>query len=104
MWPDVEGWFFAELTSPMADGTHKLEIFIQLVRHHAQHIGEVAVHNFVLEVTDDNPPEAHDVGIAAPRRRIRPGWFGVMIIRPSKAKLISLLSDCAGHRGSGSEL
>ena len=72
---DVERRGRAEFAAPHADGAHVLEVLIQHVRDHAQHVGKLAVCDLVLEVADDDRGEvlAHDIDCLAPIRRNRPG-------------------------------
>ena len=100
---DVERRRGAEFTAPHLDGAHVLKVLVQHVRDHAEHVGQLAVGDFVLEVDDDNGCEifAHDSSCLAPIRRNRAGCSSWSIIRPAKVFSIRSLSGCVGHFGFG---
>ena len=68
---DVERRRGAEFAAPQSDGAHVLEVLIQHVRHHAEHVGQIAVCDLILEVADDDRGEvlAHASDCLAPIRR-----------------------------------
>jgi hypothetical protein len=51
---DVERRCLAKLAAPTSDGVDVPEIFVQYIRHHAEHAREIAVVNFVFEIDVDD--------------------------------------------------
>ena len=54
---DIERRRRAEFAAPQPDGAHVLEILVQHVRHHAEHVGQIAVGDLVFEIADDDRGE-----------------------------------------------
>jgi hypothetical protein len=72
---DIEGRRRTEFTTPQSDGADVPEILVQHVRHHAQHVRQLAVFDLIFEVADDDCREmpAHSSTCLAPIMRSRAG-------------------------------
>ena len=74
---DIKRRCGAELTPPPPHGAHVSKLLVQYVRHHAQHVRQIAVLDLIFEVSDDNVPEvfahSYDTDGFAPTNRSRPG-------------------------------
>ena len=99
---DVERRRRAEFAAPQTDGAHVLEIFIQHVRHHAQHVRKFAVRDLVLEIADDDRARssAHDTDCFAPIRRNRAGMVA-RVDHAARECRVDQLERLLGQRGSG---
>src|SRR3974377_1270785 len=102
---DVERGLRVELITPLPNGAHVLEMLVQLVRHHTQHIRKITAADFIFEVRDDDPAKvaAHYTACLPPIRRSNAGWSSLTIMRPAKALSMRSESDCSGHFGSEKE-
>jgi hypothetical protein len=81
------------------------EIFIQHVRHQAEHVRKIAGGDFIFEVAHHNGFKivAHEIDCLAPIKRNRPECSFRSIMRPVKVTRMSSSSVCFGQFGSGNE-